>query len=242
MVLPRLAACVNMFRWGGRSMNHGSKTVLYMAAAAVSRAAIAQIDVQAPGVHVEASAGIAARSEYRDFILQTGSSAFVAGSVAARGFSASVWSASGAAEWREALVGYSHKLPIVDVHLAYVSSKAPYGLGGDFARIALTSNNSESTVVSITTDLQHGGAALTNVRATHAFATNAPFQLAISASATRARLGADTKVGRSVRFHLAHSFGDGARLNAHAGYVSGQANPAAPSHGAVYGVSITHTF
>lgn len=221
---------------------HALEIVLCMALAAISRVAIAQIDVQAPSVSVEASAGIVGRSEYRDFILENGSSAFVAGSAATRGFSVSVWSAWGAVEWREALVGYSHKLPIADVHFAYVSSKAPYGLGGDFARIALTSNNSEFTVVSLTSDLRHGRAALTNVRGTHAFETIGGFQPAISASATRARVPAGTKVGRSIRFHFTRSFGKESQVNAYAGYVSGQVDSAAPPHGVVYGVSITHTF
>jgi hypothetical protein len=221
---------------------HGSMTMLCMALCAVPQVAIAQIDVQAPGVRLEASAGAVTSSDYRDFVIDKAGSGFAAGSIATRGFSVSGWVAWGSVVWREALVGYSLKLPIVDAHVAYVSSKAPYGLGGEFVRFTLTSNNSESTVISLSTDLRQGRASLTNIRGTHAFASHDGFQPIVSASVTRAHGETGAKVGHSVRFHLLHPIAQGTLTNAYVGYVSGRVSPAAPTSGAVCGLSVVHTF
>lgn len=128
---------------------HGARIGVCLGAACFSSVGTAQLNIPEPGARLEAGAGISSVSEYRDIVLARSSSAHAFVGVSYYGFSASIWASSGAFDWHELVLAYSHKFPLVDIHLSYVNTRLGNDInwGRDTARLSVSNNLSTGTHV-----------------------------------------------------------------------------------------------
>lgn len=214
------------------------RVTLGFAAMSAFGSAHGQIDVSPIGTRTEIVAGIASRSEYRDFLLRRSATVYAAASIAAHGFSASAWISGDSVS--EMLVGYSHKLPVVDLHIAYVVANAPHGLGGQFLRIRAVNNNSRGTVVSFSGDWPKDGPPIVNLQGVHELAQVRSTRIALAASVTR--VGTESRSSGSLRLLASTLLHPHTRLDLNAGYLRAQAVPDASGKGPIVGISLSHVF
>jgi hypothetical protein len=116
------------------------------------------------GIQVRGALGEANSLSFRDFIVAKESAPWATFSVSHRGFSLSAWGSVGAEDGKvvsEVFASYSHKLPLIDLHLGVARVSIPSlreksPLAG---RLVLSSNVSSSKTIDLTFDhsLEGGG-------------------------------------------------------------------------------------
>jgi hypothetical protein len=114
------------------------------------------IDVQTPGAYIQLVAGISQANIYRDILLAPDPAISVGAAIAQRGISASFWTSKSphSNQTFEFLLNYSHKLPLVDVHIGYAITDLPPAQPAiqHAVRLALTNNLSQKAMIDLTVD------------------------------------------------------------------------------------------
>jgi hypothetical protein len=119
------------------------------------------LDIQRPRPRLLAMLTFGAGHEYRDRLLSNHEFGSLSVGVAYMGFSASAvkdWEVSTGRASHEILLGYSYKLPFVDVHASYVACGNDYMLDGcpDAARFTLTTNSIRKATLEASFDRAFG--------------------------------------------------------------------------------------
>ena len=227
---------------------HCARVGVCLGAACFCSAGTAQLNIPEPGVRLEAGAGISSVSEYRDIVLARSSSAHAFAGIAYYGFSASMWASSGAVDWHEFALAYSHKFPLVDVHLSYVNTRLGNGInwGRDTVRLSVSNNLSADTHVLafIERPLGHNGRHGYSAVLTQRLGNVGPVDIAFRASTSTVRTPGQRSEGTSVKLLTGWAAKGDARWDGHLALNRSvhNANTAERKSAAFVGLSFTKNF
>lgn len=227
---------------------HCARIGACLSAACLSSAAIAQLNIPEPGAHVEAGAGISSVSEYRDVVLGRSASAHAFAGISYYGFSASAWTSSGTFGWHELALAYSHKFPLVDIHLSYVNTRLGNGInwGRDTARLSVSNNLSTGThlLVFVEQPLGRNGRHGYSAVLTQRLGTVGPVDIAFRASTSAVRTPVLRSEGASLKLLASGAAGSNVRWDAHFAVNRSvqNANTAERKSAAFVGLSFTKNF
>ena len=185
------------------------------------------IDVQDPHPIVQIAVGGFSALEYRDILLSRHAAATMGIAVSARGFSLSIWNGStdGHGRVTETLLAYSHKLPVVDLHvgIAACSTSMVRISCRNTGRLSLTTNNSHSTVVEATIDEALSGSGhITSASIVRNLGQLGSVEWSARASAHQWRLANESANGGSVRLIGVKRLNNGPDIHFNLGYVDSQ--------------------
>jgi hypothetical protein len=177
------------------------------------------------GPHVFASANLASPLEYRDILLSSSPAASFTLGGTYRGFAVSLWHAndlsSGKNDATELFGSYSHKLPLVDLHVGAVwcSVSGRVGSCQGSARISLSSNKIRNTLLALKIDQSFTSPSrILNVSVTHKIYSARGISVAVRASGTYWDYPQAAK-GFSVRAMAAKQLPDNLTINVFAGLI-----------------------
>lgn len=198
------------------------------------------LDIQAPRPRLLAIISLGAPNEYRDRQLSDRNVVSVSAGVAYEGFSASGWLSKELSTERAAsefLVGYSYKLPLVDLHAALVTCSNDRMLGGcaDGVRLTVTTNSISRTTIEGSIDLalasdRRGFSASINRDLWQTDQTSGAVRVGWTRTAYGQSMNLD---GFSLRMIAERRLGSGLALSFAAGaaWTSGRAQPASARDG-----------
>lgn len=172
--------------------------------------------------------GTSSRLSYRDFLLDDQYSSSLRASISSRGFSASGWvSRSSDGDSSEVLLGYSHKLPLVDIHIGYARTNVDALHGHSFGsgRLTLSSNVSDRTQIDMTFDrFTDGAGELNSISVTRHLLEHSKWSVDMRAGATWWNLSAGDAEAWSVRALSRRALKPRWELDVYAGFASGRSS------------------
>lgn len=199
------------------------------------------------GPRVGVAIGAASRSNYRDLLLADQFASSLRASISNRGFSASGWlSRSSGGDSSEVLLSYSHKLPLVDIHVGYAHTNVDALHAHSFgsARLTLSTNVSARTQVDMTFDrFTDGAGELSSISYTRHLLERGKWSLDMRAGATWWNRSSGDAEAWSVRTLSRRVLRPHWELDIYAGFASGRSSALneAIEDGVIAGLGITWT-